>query len=130
MCRSQTMNEQNEKKSDVHACPSPAWRISRFLTLLYNLILQIWLMIDNHTSNRSPPISKMWSAFFKHLQLLEINVKVVWLTVNQFRVFLRWNLKNLSRGLHPPKSVKTRFKWSAGLNLGTFDTILSGTNHI
>ena len=34
---------------------------------------------------------------------------------------LRWNLKNLSRGLNPPKP---------GLNLETFDTILSGTNHI
>ena len=43
---------------------------------------------------------------------------------------LRWNLKNLSRGLNPPKSAKTRFKFSAGLNLKTFDTILSGTNHI
>ena len=43
---------------------------------------------------------------------------------------LRWNLKNLSRGLNPPKSAKTRFKLSAGLNLKTFDTILSGTNHI
>ena len=28
------------------------------------------------------------------------------------------------------KSAKTRFKFSAGLNLETFDTILSGTNHI
>ena len=28
------------------------------------------------------------------------------------------------------KSAKTRFKLSAGLNLGTFDTILSGSNHI
>ena len=28
------------------------------------------------------------------------------------------------------KSAKTRFKVSAGLNLETFDTILSGTNHI
>ena len=28
------------------------------------------------------------------------------------------------------KSSKTRFKLSAGLNLETFDTILSGTNHI
>ena len=28
------------------------------------------------------------------------------------------------------KSGKTRFKLSAGLNLETFDTILSGTNHI
>ena len=28
------------------------------------------------------------------------------------------------------KSAKTRFKWSAGLNLETFDTVLSGTNHI
>ena len=36
------------------------------------------------------------------------------------------NLKNLSRGLNPPKL----FKLSAGLNLETFDTILSGTNHI
>ena len=45
-------------------------------------------------------------------------------------IFLRWNLKNLSRGLNPPKSAKTRFKFSAGLNLETFDTILSGTNHI
>ena len=27
-------------------------------------------------------------------------------------------------------SAKTRFKLSAGLNLETFDTILSGTNHI
>ena len=45
-------------------------------------------------------------------------------------VNLRWNLKNLSRGLNPPKSAKTRFKFSAGLNLETFDTILSGTNHI
>ena len=42
----------------------------------------------------------------------------------------RWNLKNLSRGLNPPKSAKTRFKFSAGLYLETFDTILSGTNHI
>ena len=30
---------------------------------------------------------------------------------------LRWNLKNLSRGLNPPKTAKTRFKFSAGLNL-------------
>ena len=28
------------------------------------------------------------------------------------------------------KSAKTRFKFSAGLNLQTFDTNLSGTNHI
>ena len=28
------------------------------------------------------------------------------------------------------KSAKTRFKLSAGLNLETFDTIISGTNHI
>jgi len=28
------------------------------------------------------------------------------------------------------KSAKTRFKLSAGLNLETFDTNLSGTNHI
>ena len=28
------------------------------------------------------------------------------------------------------KSAKTRLKLSAGLNLETFDTILSGTNHI
>ena len=28
------------------------------------------------------------------------------------------------------KSAKTRFKFSTGLNLETFDTILSGTNHI
>ena len=46
------------------------------------------------------------------------------------QMFQRWNLKNLSRGLNPPKSAKTRFKFSAGLNLETFDTILSGTNHI
>ena len=28
------------------------------------------------------------------------------------------------------KSAKTRFKLSAGLNLETFDTILSATNHV
>jgi len=28
------------------------------------------------------------------------------------------------------KSAKPRFKLNAGLNLETFDTILSGTNHI
>ena len=28
------------------------------------------------------------------------------------------------------KSAKTRFKFSADLNLVTFDTILSGTNHL
>ena len=28
------------------------------------------------------------------------------------------------------KSAKTQFKFSASLNLETFDTILSGTNHI
>ena len=28
------------------------------------------------------------------------------------------------------KTAKTRFELSAGLNLETFDTILSGTNHI
>ena len=33
---------------------------------------------------------------------------------------LRWNLKNLSRGLNLP---------NPGLNLKTFDTIISGTNH-
>ena len=33
----------------------------------------------------------------------------------------RWNLKNLSRGLNSTKSAKTRFKFSAGLNLETFD---------
>ena len=27
------------------------------------------------------------------------------------------------------KSAKTQFKLSAGLNLETFDTVLSGTNH-
>ena len=42
---------------------------------------------------------------------------------------LRWNLMNLSRGLNPPKSAKTRFKFSADLNLETFDTIFSGTNN-
>ena len=47
-----------------------------------------------------------------------------------FYVIQRWNLKNLSRGLNPPKSAKTQFKFSAGLNLETFDTIFSGTNHI
>ena len=47
-----------------------------------------------------------------------------------YLIYQRWNLKNLSRGLNPPKSAKTRFKLSAGLNLETFDTILSGTNHI
>ena len=40
---------------------------------------------------------------------------------------LRWNLNNLNRGL---KAAKTRVKFSAGLNLETFDTILSGINHI
>ena len=46
---------------------------------------------------------------------------------------LRWNLKNLSRGLNPPKSAKIRqnpVKFSAGLNLKTFDTIFSGTNDV
>ena len=38
---------------------------------------------------------------------------------------LRWNLKSLSGGLNPPKSAKTRFKFSADLNLETFNTILS-----
>ena len=28
------------------------------------------------------------------------------------------------------KSAKTRFEFSAGLNLETFDAIFSGTNHI
>jgi len=36
----------------------------------------------------------------------------------------------MNRGLNPPKIAKTRFKLSAGLNLETFDLILSGTNHI
>ena len=27
------------------------------------------------------------------------------------------------------KSAKTRYKFSAGLNLKTFDTVFSGTNH-
>ena len=40
---------------------------------------------------------------------------------------LRWNLKNLRRGLNLPNPG---FKLSAGLNLETFDTILSETNHI
>jgi len=44
-----------------------------------------------------------------------------------FQTVQRWNLKNLSRGLNPPKSAKPRFKFSAGLNLETFDIILSGT---
>ena len=44
-------------------------------------------------------------------------------------VQLSWNLKNLSRGLNPPKPG-LNLAVSAGLNLETFDTILSGTNHI
>jgi len=43
-------------------------------------------------------------------------------TINQ-----RWNLKEIESRF---KSAKTRFELSAGLNLETFDTILSGTNHI
>ena len=42
-------------------------------------------------------------------------------------LYLRWNLKNLCRGLNPPKPG---LKLGAGLNLETFGTILSGTNHI
>ena len=65
---------------------------------------------------------KHWSST---VSTVDIEIKSI-----QHKSFQRWNLKNLSRGLNPPKPAKTRFKFSAGLNLETFDTILSGTNHI
>ena len=36
----------------------------------------------------------------------------------------------MSRGLNQPKSAKTWFKFSAGLNFETFDTILSGSRDL
>ena len=49
-------------------------------------------------------------------------------------LFLLWKLSRPEMELkefEPRfKSAKTRFKFSAGLNLETFDTILSRTNHI
>ena len=45
-------------------------------------------------------------------------------TVAEFKEF-EWQFKFKPRF----KSAKTRFKLSVGLNLQTFDTILSGTNH-
>ena len=51
--------------------------------------------------------------------------------------FIKFGLKNIIdpemefKEFEPRfKSAKTRFKLSTGLNLETFDTILSGTNHI
>ena len=46
--------------------------------------------------------------------------------------YQRFKLSEMSFKEFEPwsKSAKTRFKLSAGLNLETFDTILSGTNHI
>ena len=44
-----------------------------------------------------------------------------------FTVILETEFKEFERRF---KSAKIRFKLSAGLNLETFDTILSGTNHI
>ena len=57
---------------------------------------------------------------------------------NIFNISLvRWEIKKLKcpemefKEIEPRfKSAKTRFKLSAGLNFETFDTILSGTNHI
>ena len=57
---------------------------------------------------------------------ISLSAYTLYKTVNQVnKSSQRWNLKNLSRGLNPPKSAKTRFKFSAGLNLETFDTILT-----
>ena len=49
-----------------------------------------------------------------------LSMKLPVYTMSSLKNVLRWNLKNLSRGLNPPKSAKTRFKFSAGLNLETF----------
>ena len=40
-------------------------------------------------------------------------------TTVPLKPYHRWNLKNLSRGLNPPTSAKTQFKFSVGLNLET-----------
>ena len=47
--------------------------------------------------------------------------------INKDKVFSEIEIKEFEPRF---KSAKTRFKLSAGLNLETFDTILSGTNHI
>ena len=56
--------------------------------------------------------------FFRDLKLTIYQLQSI--KVNFTEDELRWKLKNLSRGLNPPKSAKTRFKFSAGLNLETF----------
>ena len=43
---------------------------------------------------------------------------------------MRWYRRIFVVAVEMLKSAKTRFKFSADLNLETFDTILSGTNHI
>ena len=52
--------------------------------------------------------------------------------VQIFDILLLFDLPEMEFKEFEPwfKSAKTRFKLSAGLNLETFDTILSGTNHI
>ena len=118
-----------ETECNVQNIFIPAW-IMRLLELNVRLYKDISIRIFK-------TLSSLWKI--KHsATFLQLSKQLYEMVQHLFRSTqpktivkaLRWNLKNLSCGLNPPKSAKTRFKFSAGLNLETFDTILSGTNHI
>ena len=90
---------------------SYCFKIQYFSFLLQEIFAQLNLMI--HVFYTHVYCSIKESTQNIKLIAVSYSLRTYW---NQ-----RWNLKNLSRGLNSPKSAKTRFKFSAGLNLETFD---------
>ena len=85
----------------------------------YHSINQLIIVLIIHQS-----INQLKVQSFKiHLSLNTLSVSIS----NSYSISPEMEFKEFEPRF---KSAKTRFKLSAGLNLGTFDTILSGTNHI
>ena len=99
-----------------------------FFLCLFIFVISTWKIKSNIVSTillRHVILFQIKSVLIAQIDCQQFNRDNLWINT-----VLRWNLNNLSRGLNPPKSAKTRFKFSADLNLETFYTILSGTNHI
>jgi len=62
--------------------------------------------------------------------LVQDNIALIFEHLRNIAYILQWPKMEFKEFEPRFKSAKTRFKLSAGLNLETFDTILSGSNHI
>ena len=83
----------------------------------------------------NPPEFIVWNIYgLRYLVWKKLGFKIpsLWQRLNSFEKKTNANSPEMEFKEFEPrfKSAKTRFKLSAGLNLETFNTILSGINHI